>query len=183
MVVDSDESDGVVITGLSDISFWYNDAASHFNTSDTVDKMMFEVSKVQLEIDLERLAGFYTDPRKTTTVTLSNDERHIGRLDLGETGKPYAFVGRLAGDGFYGFSADACLLLDRIRSVAIKSVGEARAFVRKVQRKLKGFGYDPGAIDGIWGQYSISALRLFQRDRDLPVSGRLDEATRKALGL
>ena len=40
-----------------------------------------------------------------------------------------------------------------------------------------------GPIDGVPGEQSAAALRAFQRDRDLPATGRLDDATRDALVL
>ena len=40
-----------------------------------------------------------------------------------------------------------------------------------------------GPIDGVPGEQSAAALRAFQKDRDLPATGRLDDATRDALVL
>ncbi|NIV98655.1 hypothetical protein GWN26_05700, partial [Candidatus Saccharibacteria bacterium] len=47
--------------------------------------------------------------------------------------------------------------------------------VYQVQKKLKELGYDPGAIDGIWGKKTTSAIRRFQRDNGLHVTGQLDK--------
>jgi ankyrin repeat protein len=49
--------------------------------------------------------------------------------------------------------------------------------VYQAQRKLKELGYDPGRTDGIFGEKTKAAVRYFQRDNGLPVSGRLDKQT------
>ena len=53
--------------------------------------------------------------------------------------------------------------------------------VRQAQIQLRELGYDPGPADGIMGRQTIAALKQFQRDRDLPVTGKLDAATREQL--
>ena len=57
------------------------------------------------------------------------------------------------------------------------------ATVEAVQRALNERGFDAGAIDGAMGSRTAAALRRFQRSVGLPVTGRIDEATRTALGL
>ncbi|HXT63149.1 MAG TPA: peptidoglycan-binding protein, partial [Pyrinomonadaceae bacterium] len=55
--------------------------------------------------------------------------------------------------------------------------------VRKAQEALDRAGYDIGTPDGRMGQRTIAALKRFQSDRYLPVTGELDETTIGALGL
>lgn len=50
-----------------------------------------------------------------------------------------------------------------------------------VQQRLENLGYAPGPIDGEWGPRTAQALRDFQEDNDLPVTGELDDATRDKL--
>ena len=47
-----------------------------------------------------------------------------------------------------------------------------RAGVIRVQAGLAKLGYDPGAIDGIWGPKTEAAIRAYQRDNNLLVDGR-----------
>jgi TonB family protein len=54
---------------------------------------------------------------------------------------------------------------------------------RQVQERLRSAGYNPGAVDGVPGPQTVAALRQYQTAQGLPVTGLLDEATRKALGL
>jgi TonB family protein len=54
---------------------------------------------------------------------------------------------------------------------------------RQVQERLRRAGYNPGAADGVPGPQTVTALRQYQTAQGLPVTGLLDEATRRALGL
>ena len=49
--------------------------------------------------------------------------------------------------------------------------------IRTVQSELSTLGYQPGPVDGLWGGKTRRALKKFQKDQGLPVTGRLDEAT------
>ena len=53
--------------------------------------------------------------------------------------------------------------------------------VRQVQHKLNDIGYHAGAVDGILGPQTESALRQFQRARKLDVTGHIDSNTLAAL--
>lgn len=53
--------------------------------------------------------------------------------------------------------------------------------VRVAQQKLNQLGYAVGTPDGAMGRNTQNALRTFQKDRNLPQTGRLDRATSQAL--
>lgn len=53
--------------------------------------------------------------------------------------------------------------------------------IREAQQQLKEAGFDPGPIDGIFGERTKSALREFQQAHGLPQTGQLDQATRQEL--
>ena len=55
--------------------------------------------------------------------------------------------------------------------------------VRSVQQNLAQRGYDPGPVDGRWGQRTQSALRNFERDQDMRADGRPDPQSLAALGV
>jgi len=55
--------------------------------------------------------------------------------------------------------------------------------VHQTQKALKELGYDPGPLDGLWGKTTKSAIEKFQLDMQLPVTGKLDEVTKKRLGI
>ena len=52
-----------------------------------------------------------------------------------------------------------------------------------VQSELQRLGYYQGSIDGILGRVTQDALRRYQRDRGLPVTGAIDPETVRALRL
>src|SRR5438093_253299 len=54
---------------------------------------------------------------------------------------------------------------------------------RQTQERLSAAGLNPGAVDGVPGQQTVTALRQYQKAHGLPVTGLLDDATRKALGM
>ncbi|MBQ9786387.1 MAG: spore cortex-lytic enzyme [Clostridia bacterium] len=54
---------------------------------------------------------------------------------------------------------------------------------KQVQQKLKELGYYNGAVDGIFGKQTITAIKNFQRDYGLKVDGIVGTRTLKALGL
>jgi len=53
--------------------------------------------------------------------------------------------------------------------------------LRAAQTRLNQLGYDAGTADGLMGNRTANALRTFQRDNNLPVTGRLDAVTSQAL--
>lgn len=61
--------------------------------------------------------------------------------------------------------------------------GAADSSVSQVQSALSREGYYSGAVDGSLGPETRNALRRYQRDRGLSVTGRVDRATMNALGL
>lgn len=54
--------------------------------------------------------------------------------------------------------------------------------MREAQQQLATLGYNPGPADGLAGSRTIAALKLFQKDNGLPVTGRLDTETAALLG-
>jgi peptidoglycan hydrolase-like protein with peptidoglycan-binding domain len=55
--------------------------------------------------------------------------------------------------------------------------------VRAVQSRLRALGFYSGAVDGIWGQSTQSAIERFQQGRGLQPNGQLNPATVSAMGL
>ncbi|GKS84989.1 peptidoglycan-binding protein [Acidovorax sp. SUPP1855] len=49
--------------------------------------------------------------------------------------------------------------------------------LRDAQAKLNALGHDTGTPDGAMGAKTAAALRAFQKERGLPITGRLDAAT------
>jgi peptidoglycan hydrolase-like protein with peptidoglycan-binding domain len=53
--------------------------------------------------------------------------------------------------------------------------------ITELQQRLSAMGYKPGPVDGVSGPRTASALRKFQHDHHLPVTGTLDPQTVAAL--
>jgi hypothetical protein len=54
---------------------------------------------------------------------------------------------------------------------------------RSVQQALKDRGMHPGPVDGAMSPETQAAIRAFQKDQKIPVTGRLDSQTREKLGM
>lgn len=57
------------------------------------------------------------------------------------------------------------------------------SIIQRAQSRLKEMGYNPGSIDGLWGNTTEAAIKKFQQDRGLSVTGKLDQVTKEALGI
>lgn len=55
--------------------------------------------------------------------------------------------------------------------------------VRRAQQALNAAGYSVGVPDGRAGKQTLSAVRKYQADRHLPLSGKLDAITLKSMGI
>ena len=53
--------------------------------------------------------------------------------------------------------------------------------VKQIQQALKNKGFDPGAIDGIWGRKTIAAVKQFQQQQGLEADGIVGPKTSAAL--
>ncbi len=58
-----------------------------------------------------------------------------------------------------------------------------RATIKKVQKKLNKRDYDCGTPDGIAGSKTKKAVKKYQRDNDLTVTGAIDSELLKSLGI
>ncbi len=61
--------------------------------------------------------------------------------------------------------------------------GSSGATVKKVQQKLKNWGYYSGSVDGIYGKNTVAAVKLFQEKNGLTVDGIAGTKTLAAMGI
>jgi len=61
------------------------------------------------------------------------------------------------------------------------STPAAKKTIQGAQERLLALGYQPGVADGVMGAKAIAALKKFQADHSLPVTGLLDTNTLEAL--
>jgi hypothetical protein len=55
--------------------------------------------------------------------------------------------------------------------------------IYQVQKKLAELGYNPGSINGVWGESTEKAVTQFQQNAGLPITAKLDKETSEKLGL
>jgi peptidoglycan hydrolase-like protein with peptidoglycan-binding domain len=75
--------------------------------------------------------------------------------------------------------ADAGCLTDEQLAQASGYVGE---YTVAVQSSLEALGYYSDEIDGVYGPNTVAAVKKFQTDANLPVTGYVDQPTATALG-
>lgn len=68
-------------------------------------------------------------------------------------------------------------------SYALSKYGSTGEEVRKIQTKLKNWGYYKGNIDGIYGSKTMQAVKNFQKKNGLTADGIAGERTLSALGI
>ena len=61
--------------------------------------------------------------------------------------------------------------------------GSSGSTVKQIQTKLKNWGYYSGAVDGVYGSATESAVKAFQKKNGLTVDGKVGPQTQQALGL
>jgi len=59
---------------------------------------------------------------------------------------------------------------------------KGRTDIQQMQKALKEKGHDPGPVDGVMGPQTTAAIKAYQKEQGLDVTGRLDEATAGKLG-
>ena len=65
----------------------------------------------------------------------------------------------------------------------LSKMGSRGDEVRRIQQKLKNWGYYTGSVDGIYGSQTQNAVRKFQRDNGLTVDGIAGPRTLSYLGI
>lgn len=81
--------------------------------------------------------------------------------------------------GVYGIDA----FTPRADAATVIKRGATGADVRKIQTKLKNWGYYSGSVDGIFGSQTEEAVKYFQRKNGLNVDGIVGSQTARALGI
>ena len=76
-----------------------------------------------------------------------------------------------------------CMCFKNNEVQALSKYGSRGEEVRKIQTKLKNWGYYSGGIDGIYGSKTVEAVKYFQRKNGLTVDGIAGTATLKAMGI
>ena len=70
-----------------------------------------------------------------------------------------------------------------INALAVSKNGSRGEEVRKIQTKLKNWGYYSGSVDGVYGWQTENAVKSFQKKNGLTVDGVAGEKTLNAMGI
>ncbi len=76
-----------------------------------------------------------------------------------------------------------CIVLITAAEAATLAWGSTGSDVRKVQQRLKEWGYYKGTVDGVFGQATYDAVIYFQRSNGLTADGRVGARTAAAIGI
>lgn len=66
---------------------------------------------------------------------------------------------------------------------ALSRLGSSGSEVRKIQERLKKWGYYKGEVDGVFGAETQKAVKNFQKNNSLTADGIAGSATLKAMGI
>ena len=76
-----------------------------------------------------------------------------------------------------------CITTTALTVLATSRRGSSGSEVRKIQEKLKRWGYYSGSVDGIYGSGPESAVKKFQKANGLKADGIAGKATLNAMGI
>lgn len=76
-----------------------------------------------------------------------------------------------------------CITTTALTVLATSRRGSSGSEVRKIQEKLKRWGYYSGSVDGIYGSGTESAVKKFQKANGLKADGIAGKATLNAMGI
>lgn len=72
---------------------------------------------------------------------------------------------------------------EEVVCAAVIRRGSSGATVKKIQQKLKNWGYYKGSVDGVYGSKTVEAVRFFQKKNGLAADGIVGSKTLAALGI
>ena len=84
---------------------------------------------------------------------------------------------------FCTFISCYCIIQKNNTVEALSKYGSRGEEVKKIQEKLKRWGYYDGSIDGIYGTKTLNAVKAFQRKNGLTVDGIAGTKTLSAMGI
>jgi photosystem II stability/assembly factor-like uncharacterized protein len=126
-------------------------------------------------------------PNRLITYSILQDERDGNIIYLGTNMGVYRSLDRGASWAPLGAPkagpAEKPKKGSRAKKGSAPVARRADDMVKRAQAALNAAGYDVGTPDGAAGTRTIAAVRQFQADKGIPVSGKLDDATLSALGL
>ena len=72
---------------------------------------------------------------------------------------------------------------EKLTTAPAAATAVTKQTIQEAQKNLQVLGYQPGPPDGVMGTKTIAALKKFQSDHGLPVTGQIDQKTLDALSV
>ncbi|GEM_PF-121824 len=161
-----------VLQDYAEAARWYRKAAEQGNSGamnnlGVMYKNGFGVSQdLVLSYVWLNLAATHAEPGSDRDQSVSNRDEVARQLSAQQLARAQQMSREM--DRGLGSSADAAGL-----QLTEKSLAPPAPSLRilKIQEALTALGYDPGPVDGLLGSRTRTAIRAFQADYDLPVTG------------
>lgn len=136
------------------------------------------------------VAQAYSYDTKTIQQKLKNWGYYKGSVDgvygakTREAVKAFQRKNGLTADGIVGpATAKAMGISSTSKTTTSTTTKGDVVSVKTYQQKLKSWGYYTGAVDGVKGAKTVSAVKAFQRKNGLTADGIVGNATAKAMGI
>jgi hypothetical protein len=147
------------------------------------DGVTYITGSVESEEDLAAIEEeFFGDTMGAVTTNIDVDVIQYYEIQDGDS--PWSVADAFWGDGNkYPILVEMNDGKDKFYTGDVIMVPSLRSYVggMKLQVILSALGYEVGAIDGVIGSRTTAAIKEFQRDNDMDVTGKLDDETRSAL--
>ncbi len=125
-------------------------------------------------------------------IECSSGETEIRDFNRSRSFPPILSWTAICNDKAYSCSGNlehsTCVLKERAQSkpiikgdIDIKEDSDVKNLIMSFQKALNDMGYIAGPVDGILGKKTRIAIELYQHEKKLPVTGRIDMPTKKAL--
>jgi hypothetical protein len=144
------------------------------------DKVVLEKSDRKF-ISLSRSRDAWGDDQIIASVPVDTTARVLEHYKAAIT-SDYILVRYLVSTTLHGKKIQGWVFNDEVSLVSTQSKTSTLP-IRQIQQLLKDDGFNPGPLDGIFGQRTKEALIAYQIKMGLPLTGIPDEATLKSLGL
>lgn len=83
----------------------------------------------------------------------------------------------------FGLTPSIAAVPDLAAAVTVQAATYSKSTVKAVQNKLNKLGYNCGTADGVAGSKTKTAIKQYQKAKGLTVTGVVDKALLKSLGI
>lgn len=127
------------------------------------------------------LTGCAASPRRTLDAEIKDLRRQVNSLSVlnqqkDEQIKEKERLASSLGEALDKEAKERAKLAQQLDVLTGKYNATPHASIKQIQVALRNAGYDPGTTDGLMGSRSRKAIRDFQKDNGLDITGKIDKA-------